>query len=112
MENFEVFLYLIVIGVSILTIILFFKVWRMTNEVHKQFERSDFDLWQIVYSQSPDKPERLFQAMLYEYSKNPITEEKKAGWKEIYKIAKVPFPEIMEKVNSEADFRKMTRMEL
>lgn len=110
----DFFLYLIGIVASILTIILFFKVWRMTNEVHKQFERSDSaaDLWRIVYSESPDKPERLFHAMLDDYCKNTINERKKAGWKEVYKIANVPFPEIMEKVNSEADFRKMTRMEL
>lgn len=118
MEEFAVLLIIAIIVIAILSIILFFKVWGMTNNVKKIKEHlltssySKSIILREIKKQNPHIDAILFDAMwsvledLYLNVSEPNYKAKIEYFKKLYEQAGVPFPEDVDKIKSDADYKE------
>lgn len=111
----EAIYFILLVAFAILYFVLFFKVWRMTNEVHLLKEKMDrpprHTIIREIYKGNPNIKDVLFDGLwesLYDCHKAEdlsFTATIKA-YKELYERAGVPFPEKVENIKGEQDYLK------
>lgn len=116
----ELIVILLVIAFGILQIILFFKLWGMTNNVKiikNKIVKPSIALSVIrreIKKKNPNIGDLLFDAMwhdlefMWENRKEYVTNYPKRieYYKKLYGQAGVPFPEDAESIKSDADYEK------
>lgn len=112
----ETVLLVVVLVFAILQIILFFKVWGMTNDVDKirkkyLVEADYYDLVKEYYKGNPELASLLFENIYREYEKLYLHKSEYDDYKDvrshympIYKKAGIKFPAVLNSINSQEDF--------
>lgn len=116
METIEIISGIVMLVFGVLQIILFFKVWGMTNDVRKIKDRtfssfSKEDVIKEIYKKNPNIESILFDALYNEMKRNyydawegftDIVER----YKPLYEKAGIEIPEIFSNIHNGADWRK------
>lgn len=117
MENLTIILALVFLVFGVLQIILFFKVWEMTNDVRKikkQFiTESKEDIVKEIVKGNPDISSILFDNM-YEDLRNSTQDNYFSvvnQYRAYYKRAGVPIPEALEGIKCHNDWRNLNSCE-
>lgn len=106
---------IIMLVFGILQIILFFKIWGMTNDVRKIKERtflsfSQEDIIKEIYKKNPNIENILFEA-LYNEMKYAYDEDMESfsfvlkEYNPLYEKAGIEMPEIFTNIHSRADWK-------
>lgn len=124
-EDMNTVLTLLLVVVAILQIILFCKVWGMTNDVDKickkMLHRNSLpDLIKEAVKGHPDIKFLLYDAIFYEMEQIVLytddehvparLEDLRTKYKLLYKKAGVQFPEEFKTIKSYQDFKHIFRM--
>lgn len=115
MDGLFMFLSIIMIVFGFLQIILFFKLWGMTNNVKKLTKEFTPDLDRIIkeiHKKNPDIANLLFDSlyddMCRAFKADTPGQDKygkvKAKYKELYKKAGVEFPPVFKSINIDTDW--------
>ena len=112
-------LFMVILVFAVLQIILFFKVWGMTNDVNKirnkiLVSESYNNLVKEIVKGNPEIANLLFEAVYSEYYKIYSLGEKQAKFKAVqakymplYDRAGISFPECLLSINNRSDFREI-----
>ena len=122
------FLSVILIIFGILQIILFFKLWGMTNDIRRisekigaqpneTYSQLEKSIWQFLLENKKDKAIEFlnsnFSSELIEATRwsgetaDNIIKSKKKRYRKYYEKLGVPFPEQIEKINTLKDLEKL-----
>lgn len=120
----EIVILIILIVFAILQIILFFKVWGMTNNVSR-IKSQICDIVEIdksrilveIYKKNPKISDILFDNMYYDfrrvYNTSAINETMATQiiqyYKPLYELANIHMPELFLEIKTNADYRKYFR---
>ena len=114
MENLPTILAIVMLIFGILQIILFFKLWGMTNNVKllsRRFARYELtDIKKAIYKKSSNIADLLFDSLYDSMSKvygwNDIMAYKrvKDEYRKLYEEAGVEFPTVFENINGDKDW--------
>lgn len=111
---------ILMIIASLLQIMLFFKVWSMTNDVKKMKNRfvpesSRAKILVEIHKKSPNLADVLFDSLymeleqLYSNEKEENYYQTVKSYESLYKMADIPMPEIFLEIKTRADFYKHFR---
>lgn len=113
METIVSILSIVMLVFGILQIILFFKVWGMTNNVRaiKEHVMPSQNLLKEIYKKNPNIESILFDA-LYEDMQKGLSEayiytpqSVKDKYKPLYQKAGLKFPDVFEEINDWEDWQ-------
>lgn len=114
MEGITLLVSIILIVFGVLQIILFFKLWGMTNDVRKlknQFARNRSRIVKEIYKGNHNIENILFDAVYDEMERlyltgNPeLFDSVKVKYKPLYQKAGIEFPELFEVIHGSAAWR-------
>lgn len=112
METITIILGLVMLVFGTLQIILFFKLWGMTNDVRKltvRFDSPDVNyIIKEIHKKNPNIADLLFdslyRAMKKNYGFNNEYDSIKNKYKELYKKTGIEFPSVFENINTDKDW--------
>jgi len=113
METITIILGLVMLVFGILQIILFFKLWGMTNDVKRltvRFDSPDINyIIKEIHKKNPNIADLLFEssyrAMNKEYGwTNEGYDSIKNKYKKLYAKAGIEFPSVFENINTKEDW--------
>ncbi len=122
MESFNIILAIILLVFGILQIILFFKIWGMTNDIRKikdKFRCEEIDDWEIKKALILDDKEKarteLMNLMLKDieiqmsnkFDRFWDLKSLKEYYKEPFKILEMEFPEMISNANKIEDINNL-----
>ncbi len=112
METFFGLLGIVMLVFGILQIILFFKVWRMTNDIHIIKKHIHPDKNYAIREINKNNPniEGILFDMLYEDMDKAVMDGRgeyefvRENYRPLYKKAGIVFPAVFENINSDSDW--------
>lgn len=111
MDAFTVIIWIVIIF-GVLQIILFFKIWGMTNDVKKLSSRfsipDKLDLIKEIHKKNPRIADLLFdslyEALSREYLASANYDYVKDQYKMLYRKAGIEFPAVFEAIKNDVDW--------
>lgn len=113
METITIILGLVMLVFGILQIILFFKLWGMTNDVRKlttHFNSTDINyIIKEIHKKNPNIADLLFESLYRAMNKeygwtNEGYDSIKNKYKKLYAKAGIEFPSVFENINTKEDW--------
>ena len=99
---------------GILQVILFFKIWGMTNNVKRIYSSvADINIVKEIYKHNPDNERLLFDETYKVESEktSELFEQTKSKCKMLYEKAGIKFPEVFESIDNKSDWERNFSLE-